>query len=117
MNAATAVGDLWPYVLLILVGFLPSEVWRWLGMALARGIDESSEVVVWVRAIATAILTGVVAKLMLFSPGALADVPVWIRLGAAAIGMAGFLLIRRSVLAGVVAGTAALIAGDLLFGP
>jgi hypothetical protein len=30
-------GGLWPYLLLIVVGFLPSEIWRVLGVFLAQG--------------------------------------------------------------------------------
>ena len=63
-------GGLWPYFALLLVGFLPNEIWRVLGLVLARGLDEDSEIVVWSRAVATAILAGVIAKLILFSPGA-----------------------------------------------
>ena len=33
------------YLALVLVGFLPSEVWRWLGVLLGRSLDEESEVV------------------------------------------------------------------------
>ncbi len=75
---------LWPYVVLILVGFLPNEIWRWLGFALARGIDEGSEILVWVRAVATAVLAAVIAKLIFFAPGALATVPLTVRLAAIA---------------------------------
>ena len=74
--AMTALDGLWPYLVLILVGFLPNEVWRMLGVVASRGLDEGSEIIVWVRAVATAILTGVVAKLMVFAPGALATVPL-----------------------------------------
>ena len=70
MNALTA--DLWPYLLLVLVGFLPNEIWRVLGLVAARGLDEDSEIVVWVRAVATAVLAAVIAKLTIFSPGVLA---------------------------------------------
>lgn len=108
--------ELMPYVLLVLVGFLPNEVWRWLGVVFSRGLDETSEVLVWVRAVATAILTGVVAKIIVFAPGALAGVPLWVRLGAAGIGFAAFLVARQSVFAGVVSGTLALMAIDLLVG-
>ncbi|NVO17054.1 MAG: AzlD domain-containing protein [Rhodoplanes sp.] len=108
--------DLWPYLILVVVGFLPNEVWRWLGVFFSRGLDETSEALLWVRAVATAILTGVVAKIIVFAPGALAGVPLWIRLGSAAVGMAAFALFRQSVFAGVVAGTAALIAADLVIG-
>ncbi|MFD2181185.1 AzlD domain-containing protein [Rhodoplanes azumiensis] len=108
------MSELWPYLLLVLVGFLPNEMWRWLGVAFSRGLDETSEVLVWVRAVATAILTGVVAKIVVFAPGALAGVPLWIRLGAAAVGMVAFFLFRQSVFAGIVVGTLALMAVDLL---
>lgn len=109
MNAAFA--DLWPYLLLVMVGFLPNEIWRVLGFFAARGLDEGSEIVVWVRAVATAVLAAVIAKLTLFAPGALALVPLWIRLAAVAAGFAGFLLIRRSVFAGVLVGEVVLILG------
>lgn len=108
------MSELWPYILLVLVGFLPNEMWRWLGVVFSRGLDETSEVLVWVRAVATAILTGVVAKIVVFAPGALAGVPLWIRLGAAGVGMAAFFVFRQSVFAGIVAGTLALMAVDLL---
>jgi len=104
------------WLALIVAGFLPSEAWRWLGVIFARGLDEDSELVVWVRAVATAILAGVIAKLTIFAPGVLATVPTPVRLAAVAIGFAAFMTIRRSVLAGVLAGEAALIAGALIFG-
>jgi hypothetical protein len=106
--------DLWPYVAMVLVGFLPNEVWRWLGIVVARGLDERSEIVTWVRAVATAILAGVIAKLTLFPPGALAEVPLAARLAAVAIGFAAFLLSRRSVFVGVAAGEAVLVGATLL---
>jgi hypothetical protein len=53
MNAVMA--DLWPFFVLILVGYLPNEIWRVLGLVLARGLNEDSEIVIWSRAVATAI--------------------------------------------------------------
>lgn len=104
-----------PYLVLVLVGFLPNEFWRMLGLVLARGLDETSEVVLWSRAVATAILAGVVAKLIFFAPGDLATVPLWVRVGAAAIGFAAFLAIRRSVFVGVMTGEAVLVGAGLLY--
>ena len=104
--------ELWPYLVLILVGFLPNEIWRVLGLVLARGLDEDSEVVVWSRAVATAILAGVIAKLILFSTGALDDDSVVGAGGAAAVcGFLAFLACEASVFAGVLAGEAALLLG------
>jgi hypothetical protein len=113
MNPVLA--EFWPYLLLILAGFLPNEIWRFLGLALARRLDEGAEILVWVRAIATAILAGVIGKLVFFPAGALATVPLSVRIGATAIGVLVFFLLRRSVFAGVLAGEAALIAGAMLF--
>ncbi len=106
---------LWPYVVLILVGFLPNEIWRLLGFALARGIDEGSEILVWVRAVATAVLAAVIAKLIFFAPGALATVPLSVRLAAIAAGFVAFVAFRRSIFLGVATGEAALICGALLW--
>jgi branched-subunit amino acid transport protein len=108
--------DLWPYLALVMVGFLPNEIWRMLGVVVSHGIDEGSELIVWVRAVATAILTGVVAKIIVFAPGALADVSLTIRLTAAAAGMAAFFLLKRSVLAGVVVGTLGILVGVWVVG-
>lgn len=106
--------DWTPYVILLLVGFLPNEIWRVLGLVFARGLDEDSRWVLWARAVATAILAGVIAKLVLFAGGALSGVPLWVRVGAAAGGFFAFLLIRRSVVVGVITGEAILIAGAAL---
>jgi hypothetical protein len=113
MNAAMA--ELWPYLVLVLVGYLPNEIWRLLGLVLARGLNEESQIVVWSRAVATAILAGVIAKLILFSSGALANIPLGVRVGAAVIGFLAFLAIQRSVFAGVLAGEAVLLLGGFLF--
>jgi hypothetical protein len=105
---------LWGYLVLVLVGFLPADVWRLLGVVLARGIDEESEIVVWVRSVATAVLAGVIAKILFFPPGALAAIPLIIRLAAIACGFLAYLLIRRSVFAALAAGEAVLIAAGFI---
>src|SRR5436305_9774630 len=94
------------YLALVLVGFLPNEVWRWLAVIFSRGLDDDAEILIWVRAVATAILAGVIAKLTIFAPGVLATVPAPLRLGAVLIGFVAFVLARRSVVAGVAAGEA-----------
>lgn len=112
MSAVTA--ELWPYLVLVLVGYLPNEVWRALGLVLARGLNENSQIVMWSRTVATAILAGVIAKLILFSAGAL-TIPLPVRVGAAALGFLAFLSVKRSVFAGVIVGEAALLLGGYLF--
>ncbi|MDO8877820.1 MAG: AzlD domain-containing protein [Pseudolabrys sp.] len=112
---SAALTELWPFLLLITIGFLPNEIWRVLGLLLARGLNEDSEIVMWSRAVATATLAGVIIKLLLVSSGSLASIPVGVRLGATAIGFIVFLVARRSMFAGVAAGEVLLLAGGYLF--
>ena len=88
LSPLAPLAPLAPYVMLILVGFLPNEAWRMLGVVLAHGLDEESEIIVFARAVATALLTGVVGKLVIFAPGALASVSLGVRVGALEIGRA-----------------------------
>jgi hypothetical protein len=110
----SATAELWPYLLLILVGFLPNEVWRVLGLAVSRGLSEDSEIVLLSRAVATALVAGVAAKLIVFASGALAFVPLAVRVGAVVCGFLAFLILKRSVFAGVLVGEALLLAGGAL---
>ena len=111
----TGLGELSPYLLLILVGVLPNEIWRWLGLGLVRGLNEKSEIVVLARAVATAILAGVIAKLILFPSDELTSIPLAVRVGAATCAVTAFVAARRSLLAGVAVGEVALLIGALLF--
>jgi Branched-chain amino acid transport protein (AzlD) len=106
---SSCFSELWPYLALIVVGFLPNEVWRWLGLIAARGLDEDSQIIVWVRAVATAILAGVIAQLISTSSGVLATIPLSVRIAAAVAGFIAFLVVRRSVIAGVVVGELVLL--------
>src|SRR5712671_7853480 len=101
---------------LVIAGFLPNEIWRMLGLWLGGGVNEGSELLVWVRAVATAILAGVIAQILVSPPGALASVPDWLRYAAVAAGFAAFIVTRRSTLAGVVCGELVMLAGKWWLG-
>lgn len=109
-------GDGQAIALLLFAGFLSNEVWRVLGLVIGGGIDESSEFLVWVRAVAAAILAGVIAQILISQPGALATVPDVVRYGAVAVGFAVFIVARRSVFAGVIAGEVVVLAGKWWMG-
>ncbi|MFT0861038.1 AzlD domain-containing protein [Ancylobacter sp. G4_0304] len=98
-------------MVVLIVGFLPNEVWRVLGALLGRGIDEEGAWMQWVKAVATALLAAVVARLILIPSGALVALPLWLRLAAVGAGVGGFIAMRRSVLAGVLLGEAVLAGG------
>jgi hypothetical protein len=103
-------------LVLLLAGFLPNEVWRMLGLWFGGGIDEGSELLVWVRAVATAILAGVIAQILVSPPGALASIPGWLRYAAVAAGFAVFIVMRRSIFAGVACGELVMLAGKWWLG-
>jgi len=110
------LGDWHALVVLVIAGFLPNEVWRMIGLWLGSGVDEGSNVLVWVRAVATAILAGVIAQILLQPPGALASVPDWLRYAAVAAGFAAFAATRRSIFAGVACGESIMLAGKWWLG-
>ena len=113
MNTLAGSG-LAPYLLVILAGYLPTDVWRWLAVIFARRLDEESEWMIFVRAVATAMVAGVIARLVLFPTGDLVAIPLSIRVGAVAGGFLVYFLARRSNLAGVLAGESIVIAGAYL---
>ena len=110
------VGDWHALLVLVIAGFLPNEIWQMLGLWLGGGVDEGSELLVWARAVATAILAGVIAQILVSPPGALASVPDWLRYGAVAAGFAVFIVTRRSIFAGVVGGEIVMLAGKWWLG-
>lgn len=116
MTLSVQDGGLTPYIILICFGFLPSEVWRWLSFFIARGVNEGSELFVFARTVSSVLLVGVVGKLIFSPVGALASVPLIARLGALAVGFGVFLLFRRSVLAAVLGGEAAIICAGWWYG-
>jgi branched-subunit amino acid transport protein len=87
-----------------------------LGLWLGGGLDEGSELLIWVRAVATAILAGVIAQILVQPPGALASVPALLRYGALVAGFVAFLLTRRSIFAGVLTGEIVMLTGTWWLG-
>ena len=108
-DALAGAGVWWPYLLVIVFGFLPSEIWRVLAVFLSRGLDERSEILQWVRAVAITLLAGVIAKLLFTPSGALATVPLAGRVAPIVIGVVAYLA-TRSAIVGVLSGEAVLIA-------
>jgi branched-subunit amino acid transport protein len=108
---STFIGDWHALLVLVIAGVIPNQIWRMLGLWLGGGLDEGSEFLIWVRAVATAVLAGVIAQIVVQPPGALASVPALLRYGAVVIGFAAFMLAKRSIFAGVVCGEIFMLAG------
>jgi branched-subunit amino acid transport protein len=110
------IGDWHALVILFVAGVIPNQIWRMLGLWFGGGIDEGSELLVWVRAVATAVLAGVIAQIVVEPPGALASVPGALRYGAVVAGFAVFMLTRKSIFAGVAVGEIVMLAGKWWLG-
>lgn len=93
-----------PFLVILLAGFLPNEAFRVAAVFLSRGIDENSELFRWIRVMATTLLAAVVARLIYSPPPALEQVPLAIRASAVLVGVGGFLLLRRSLVFGIIVG-------------
>ena len=110
------IGDWHALVILVVAGVIPNQIWRMFGLWFGGGIDEGSELLIWVRAVATAILAGVIAEIVVQPPGALASVPEWLRYTSVLVGFAGFMVSRKSIFAGVVCGEVVIVAGKWWLG-
>ena len=110
------VGDWHALVVLLLAGVIPNQIWRMLGLWLGGGLDEGSDLLMWIKAVATAILAGVIAEILVHPPGALASVPDVLRYGALIAGFVVFSLTKRSIFAGVVSGEVVMLAGKWWLG-
>ncbi len=106
---------LWAYAYLFGAGVVANAVWRALGAALSEGIRVDSRAMIWVRHVSTALVAGLVAKMVLFPTGALAQADLWMRIAAFAAGFGLFLATKR-LLVGLSFGLA-LLALALLFVP
>lgn len=96
MNLAAFIGDWHALAMLFVAGVVPNQIWRMLGLWFGGGLDEGSEILVWVRAVAT--------------------VPDLLRYAAVAAGFIAFALTRRSIFAGVVTGELVMLAGTWWLG-
>lgn len=113
MPVTTAMSELsdWTLIgLIIVAAFLPNEIWRWAGVLVSSQIDEDSPLLEWVRAVSTALVAGLVARLLIFSPGALGDVPWSLRILAFAIGVAAYYATGRRMALGIGVGALSLLA-------
>ncbi|MER2534573.1 MAG: AzlD domain-containing protein [Rhizobiaceae bacterium] len=106
----------WPYLFILVAGWLATDVWRVLGVYLAGRLATDSEWLVLARTVATALAAGVVGNLVVFPGGALAATPLAVRIGAVAMGFGAYLVSGRRIIAGIAACEAMLMGYLLLIG-
>lgn len=112
------MSDAWwaPYLFIAIAGWIATDFWRWLGVLAGNKLREDSEALHWVRAVATALVMAVTAKLVVFPTGTLEHTPMWLRIGAAALGFGAFLLSGQRVFVGVAVPVLLLAAGLMFIG-
>lgn len=116
MSFDTFDGWWWPYLYILVAAWLVTDAWRFLGVALGGRLSEDSEILVLVRAIATALVAAVIANLIIAPSGPLADTPLLLRIGAAALGFVAYLLSAKRILVGIAVTEIVLLAGIALHG-
>ena len=104
-----SAASLWPYVVVVVAGFLPNEVFRLAAVLLARGLNTRSELFAWVRIVATTLLAAVVSRLVYAPAPALSAVPAILPIAAIAAGVASFFAFKRSLILGILLGEAVLV--------
>lgn len=103
----------WPYVVILLAGWLATDLWRYLGVLAAVRVSEDSAVFLWVKAVATALVAAVISRLVLFPEGSLAAIPTELRVAALGVGFVAFRLTGDNVFVGLLAAELVLIGMSL----
>jgi hypothetical protein len=103
------IGSSATFLYIFIAGVAATGVWRLLGLFLSTGLSEESAFLEWVKAVSTALIAGLVARTVIFPPGALADVHLAVRVGAFALGVGVFFLARRHLGLGILSAASAMI--------
>lgn len=101
----------WPFAFILIAGWIATEMWRWLGVVLGNKIEETAEILIYVRSVATALVAAVIAQLILFPSGALADTSSFLRVFAAFVGFTAYIMIGKRIWLGVAAALTVLLIG------
>ena len=106
----------WPYLFILVGGWLVTDVWRFLGVYIGGRLSEDSDLLVLVRCVATALVAAVIGNLVIFPGGALAATPVLIRVLAVGAGFAAFMAAGKRTIAGIAVAEAVLAGWFVAFG-
>jgi len=86
MNAtAWPGGNMW--ITILLGGLAATYLWRWMGVVLVKRLDPQSPALLLVRSVATALVAALVARMVFFPSGLLAQTTLVARLAALGCGL------------------------------
>jgi len=101
-------------LILLLVAALAHEPFRWLGLYFGRSLPADSELFIWVRAVATALVAALVMRLIFFPAGELAHVSQAVRIASSLAGVAIYFAAKRNLAVAVIGSALVLIAANLI---
>ena len=104
------------YAAILVAGFAVTYVWRFLAVLAIGRLDAESDILLWVRAVATALVAALVMRLVTAPAGLLAEASLTASLGGLAVGFAAFLFAGRRVEIATAAAISGFFLGDLLLG-
>ncbi len=94
----------------LIVGAVVTYFWRAAGVALSGRLRPDGAVIAWVGCVAYALLAALIARMIVFPIGPLAETTLFARLAAAAVAFALFFFLwRRALLPAVIAGAGTLV--------
>ncbi len=105
----------WLWLTLAIAGTAANDIWRMAGVALSRGVDPQSPLMMWVKDVSTALVAALVARMLIAPAGALAGISGGVRLLAFASAAAVYLLSRKRLAVALACGEAVFLAGHALF--
>jgi len=85
-------------------------VWRFLGVIVVRRIDPNGAIFQWLSCVSYAMVAGLIFRMIIMPESQLAEVPLAVRIAAVVIAFAAYLLFKRRLVAGVLAGGVSLSA-------
>ena len=95
MSQAAPNGGISIYLAILIAGFTVTYGWRFLGAVAVTSLRPEIPVLLWVRAVATALVAALVARLLSAPSGLLAEASALARYGGIIAGLAIFAGLRR----------------------
>ncbi len=90
------------WLTLAIAGTAANDIWRMAGVWLSRGADPQSKAMLWVRDVSTALVAGLVARMLLSPAGELAAIGSGVRVLAFATGALAFFLSNKNLALGLI---------------
>lgn len=85
------------YLLIFLLACLPTIIWRFLGVFLAEKISTDGEILIWVKAVATALIAALVMRIIIAPTGLLAETALSSRVIALSVAVITYAIMRPKI--------------------